>query len=641
MRLQNVDLDEALKRIVEGTASATGSKFFAALVMNLCKALHTHGAWVTEYLEDARRLRALAFWLGGKFVPEYEYDITGTPCENVIDKSQLVHVPERVVELYPQDPDLKPFGAVSYMGVPLTDVDGSVMGHLAVLDTRPLPHEPRTLALFRIFAARAAAELQRLRAEAQVRENEQKLSRLVDSAMDAIVELNREFTVTRCNPAAGKVFKCVDGQITGRNFRLMLQAESRGKLTKLIDELDRQPQGQQYLWVPGGLETVCDNGESFLAEATLSRYKLRRQPFYTLILRNIQDRLVAEQKIQSLTTATRYLQEEIKSLHNFENIIGHSKPMLALLNDLNQVAGTDATVLVLGETGTGQELIARAVHAASSRSDMPLIKVNCAAMSATLIESELFGHEKGAFTGATARREGRFALAHGGSIFLDEIGELPPELQVKLLRVLQEGEFEPVGSSKTQKVDVRVIAATNRDLQQEVKEGRFREDLFYRLNVFPLQAPPLRERGDDIILLATAFARKSAQKIGRSLQPLTAGDQARLKAYDWPGNVRELQNVIERAVITARDGRLNLDRALPETAKRAIPLSPSGTSAELSETQIRTAQELLDFERQNLLKALEACNWKVAGSRGAASLLGIPPSTLSSRMKTLGIRRPR
>ena len=260
-----------------------------------------------------------------------------------------------------------------------------------------------------------------------------------------------------------------------------------------------------------------------------------REPFYTLILRNVNARLQAQQKIRSLTVEAEYLREEIKELQNFDEIVGQSEPVARVLRDIEEVAGTDATVLILGETGTGKELIARAIHRTSRRREKPLIKVNCAAMPATLIESELFGHEQGAFTGATKKREGRFALADGGTIFLDEIGELPVDLQVKLLRVLQEGEFEPVGSSRTQKVDVRVIAATNRDLKQATREGKFREDLYYRLNVFPIELPPLRERGDDIGLLAANFARKFAQRMGRSIESLSEDCIRRLQGLQLAG----------------------------------------------------------------------------------------------------------
>jgi transcriptional regulator with GAF, ATPase, and Fis domain len=324
-------------------------------------------------------------------------------------------------------------------------------------------------------------------------------------------------------------------------------------------------------------------------------------------------------------------------------IVGRSPALRRALQGVTQVAATHATVLLLGETGTGKELFARALHDRSTRRERPLVKVNCAAIPATLIESEFFGHERGAFTGATQRREGRFALADGGTIFLDEIGELPLELQGKLLRALQEGEFEPVGGSRTRKVNVRVIAATNRDLQDAVWSGAFREDLFYRLSVFPLRLPPLRERGDDVVLLATSLAEKLAAALGRRVAPLSPADAAALRAYRWPGNVRELRNVIERAIITSPDGRLHLDRVLPHSGAEPGPASPSaGASADGREipTEILTERRLRQLERANMLAALERAGWRVAGEGGAAALLDVSPSTLKSRMKALEIRRP-
>ena len=633
----DLDVDASLRTILEGTATETGERFFAALVENLARALNTHGAWVTEYIEEQRRLKAMAFWMGGQWIHGWEMVVDGTPCERVVDERCLIHIPDNLLDIYGNDPDVRAVGAASYMGMPLLDLDGKILGHLAVLDLRPMPKEPRAEALFQIFAARAAAEMRRLRAEKQVREREEKLGRLVNSAMDAIIELNRNLNVTRVNAAAEKVFGCSSPEIVGQLFTRFLSSDSRERLARLIIELDLRPEGERYSWIPGGLNAQSASGEAFPAEATVSRFDMGREAFYTLILRNVNARLQARQKIRSLTVEAEYLREEIKELQSDE-IVGQSEPLARVLRDIQEVAGTDANVLILGETGTGKELIARAIHRKSHRCEKPLIKVNCAAMPATLIESELFGHEQGAFTGATKKREGRFALADGGTIFLDEIGELPVELQVKLLRVLQEGEFEPVGSSRTQKVDVRVIAATNRDLKQATKEGKFREDLYYRLNVFPIELPPLRERGDDISLLASTFANKFAQRMGRLIEPLSEACIGRLKAYGWPGNVRELQNVIERAVITARDGRLNLDRALPESAKEMI--AEAVLSAETPK-RVRTAKELEELERANLMAALEATGWRVAGETGAAQLLGMKPTTLSSRIKALGIERPR
>jgi PAS domain S-box-containing protein len=631
-----LDEDIALRTILEGTSSETGEPFFAALVKNLAKALGTSGAWVTEFQEDCQRLRALAFWHDGSWVDDYEYSVLGTPCEAVVGEARLVHVEDKVVELYPDDPDLKAHGAVSYMGVPLRDVDGRILGHLAVLHNQPMPEEPRHEAILQIFAARASAELQRIRAESELLWREEKLARLVDSAMDAIIELDHNLKVTRMNPAAEKVLACDANQVEGRDFGRFVSEESRGKLAALIQELDARPEKERYLWIPGGLDAKRADGKDFPAEATLSRFEMRHGTYHTLILRNVNERLEAEKKIRSLTVETEYLREEIKALQGPGDIIGESEPMKRLLADIQQVADTDATVLLLGETGTGKEVVAGAVHGASGRPNKPLIKVNCAAIPATLIESEFFGHEKGAFTGATQKREGRFALADGGTIFLDEIGELPLELQVKLLRVLQEGEFEPVGSSTTKKVDVRVLAATNRDLKESVEQGKFREDLYYRLNVFPIRLPPLRERGKDIALLASSFAERCARRLGRTIE-LSEQCIRRLTAYSWPGNVRELENVIERAVITSRDRRLNLDRALPEMGRDELPAAPPARD----ESQILTARELLKLERENIIRALEAAGWRVAGEQGAAGLLGMKPSTLSSRMKALEIIRPR
>jgi PAS domain S-box-containing protein len=635
--LADLETDAALRAILEGTATETGHGFFAALVQNLSKALATHGAWVTEYFPAKRRLRALAFWMDDQWVKDYEVDIAGSPCEKVIDTRQLVHFPDRLLELYPNEPDVMAIGAVSYMGVPLFSEEGEILGHMAVIDRRPIPEEPRVHAIFKIFAARAAAELRRLRAEDEVRAREEKVGRLVGSAMDAIIELDDDMRVTSANPASEKAFQCPADKMIGQDFRHFVTEKDARRLVSLVADLDHRPEGQRSCWVTGGLTARCPEGRSFPAEATLARYDSHDQRFTTLILRNVRDRIEAEQKIRSLQEEREILREELDALHNDSALIGDSPALKQVLGDIRQVATTDATVLIIGETGTGKELVARAIHAASRRHDRPLITVNCAAIPATLIESEFFGHESGAFTGATKKREGRFALAHRGTIFLDEIGELPLDLQPKLLRVLQEGEFDSVGGSTTRKVDVRVLAATNRDLAKAVKEGRFREDLFYRLNVFPLHVPPLRARGDDIVSLASAFAERFAGKLGRRLAPLSADSARRLKAYNWPGNVRELQNVIERAVITATTDTLNLDRALPEATTSEIV---ADQPAELTPATIRTAREWEDLERANIVRALESVNWKISGDGGAARLLGMNPSTLTSRMKTLNIKKP-
>jgi PAS domain S-box-containing protein len=636
--LGELDEDAALRSILEGTSSETGERFFFALVENLAKALKTHGAWITEYFPEQRRLRALAFWMDGQWVHNYETDLAGTPCEQVIGTANLVHFPDKLLELFPDDRDVTDIGAVSYIGIPLKDIDSRILGHLAVIDRRPMPAAPRVLAIFKIFADRATAEMRRLRAEKQVREREEKLRALFDSVMDGVIELDANLKVTRMNPAAEKAFRCTAEGAVGQDFSRLISAASRQKFQTLLRDLNAAPEYHHSLWIPAGLEALRLDGAEFPAEATLSRFDVDGQRFYCLILRNIYERIEADRKIHSLAAEAAYLREEIKNLRGFDEILGQSATLKRVLEDIEQVAATDATVLIFGETGTGKELVARAIHSASGRRDKPLITINCAAVPASLMESEFFGHEKGAFTGATQRREGRFALAHRGTIFLDEVGELSLDLQAKLLRVLQEGEFNPVGSSVNKKVDVRVLAATNRDLDQAVRDGKFREDLYYRLNVFPIEVPPLRERKDDIGLLASAFANKFAQRIGRPIKPISEDCVSRLKAYSWPGNVRELQNVIERAVITSRNGELNLDRALPEVAKVTEREAPSPHAPA---TRVRTAKELEELERTNLITALEATSWRVAGAGGAAELLGMKPTTLSSRIKALGIERPR
>jgi len=301
---------------------------------------------------------------------------------------------------------------------------------------------------------------------------------------------------------------------------------------------------------------------------------------------------------------------------------------------IETVAPTDANVVISGETGTGKEIVTRAIHALSSRHDQPLIKVNCASIPRELFESEFFGHVKGAFTGAIKDRVGRFQLAHQGTLFLDEIAEIPLDIQGKLLRVLQEGEFERVGEAKTRRADVRIIAATNRNLKEEVEGGRFRQDLYYRLNVFPIEVPPLRHRGDDTRLLANHYLERAVRKLSRGPRSLTSAEAARLLSYDWPGNVRELQNVIERAVITNRGGPLSFD--LP-SSEGSGPSRPGG--AVRAEIDLVSDAEMRRRERDNMLRALEQTSWRVYGPEGAAALLGVKATTLASRIKKLELAR--
>ena len=349
-------------------------------------------------------------------------------------------------------------------------------------------------------------------------------------------------------------------------------------------------------------------------------------------VRRLRDQLAAE---------NAYLQEEIRSEHNFQEIVGNSQPLRHVLSQVTQVAPTAATVLIYGETGTGKELIARAIHARSERRGRPLVKVNCGAISAGLVESELFGHVKGAFTGAIQRRTGRFELANGGTLFLDEVSELPLDTQVKLLRVLQEGEFEPLGSSHSVRVDVRIITACNVDLAGAVAAGKFRSDLFYRLNVFPVKVPPLRERGSDVRELALFFVTSFARKFGKRIESVSEETLKRLSDYAWPGNIRELQNIIERAVILCSGSVFRLDQDLvpavntAETMKsQCLPTLPA-VKADPSTPPIT----LEEAERQHILSVLEHAKGVIDGPNGAAKILDMHPNTLRSRMKKLGVQR--
>jgi PAS domain S-box-containing protein len=332
-----------------------------------------------------------------------------------------------------------------------------------------------------------------------------------------------------------------------------------------------------------------------------------------------------------------YLREEVNIAMNFGRIIGRSPALKNMLAQVEAVANTPANVLVLGESGVGKELIARAIHARSDRSEGPLVKVNCASIPKELFESEFFGHVKGAFTGAHRDRVGRFQLADGGTIFLDEVGEIPLELQGKLLRVLQESEFERVGDDITRSVDARVVAATNRNLEKLVVDGEFREDLFYRLSVFPIEVPPLRQRKEDVMQLAQHFLDQTCNEFGRQAFKLTQAQAQAIQAYDWPGNVRELKNVIERAVILSKGNTLRLDLSLPQ----GVSAAASGMQPEAGGDSVLTEKQMRELQKQNLVAALRQTDWRVSGANGAAELLGIRPTTLADRIKSFGIRKPR
>ncbi|TXG35729.1 sigma 54-interacting transcriptional regulator [Seonamhaeicola maritimus] len=458
-----------------------------------------------------------------------------------------------------------------------------------------------------------------------------KMSGLINGAMDAIIMFNSDFRIILTNPSANTILQNDD--VLQRNVLFFFDDDSANLIEDIVKSgIEDKSSINKYL--PNIIKVIGSDNSETLNEGTISKYGSGSETFYTLILRNIEERLIAEDKINLLTKQTQYLEEEIKELTSSYGIIAENKAMKQALNLVQQVAKTDATVLIHGETGTGKELIARAIHKESKRNDKPLIRINCGAIPTNLIESELFGHKKGAFTGATVDRKGRFMLADKGTIFLDEIGEMPLELQPKLLRVIQEGEFDPVGSSETIKVDVRIITATHRDLLEFSKEGKFREDLYYRLNVFPIDVPVLRDRGNDLHLIAEEMLEQFSKKLNKPMIPLSEADKTLLSTYHWPGNVRELQNLIERAVIVSQNGEINWHAIIPNKA------GTQEANFQNNKQRILTIKEFNALEKENILKALKHTKWKISGKNGAAELLQIPPTTLTSRIKALGIERP-
>jgi PAS domain S-box-containing protein len=458
-----------------------------------------------------------------------------------------------------------------------------------------------------------------------------KLTGLIDGAMDAIIMFDSNFRIVLTNPSANKLLE--NDEVMQRNVLFFFDEASANLIENLVKSGLSGDKKSIHNYLPEIIKVIGSNETETLNEGTISTYGNDQETFFTLILRNIEERLIAEDQINLLTKKAEYLEEEIKELTDCYGIIAKDKIMLEVLKLIDQVAKTDTTVLITGETGTGKELVAKAIHDSSLRKDKPLIRINCGAIPTNLIESELFGHEKGAFTGAITSRKGRFLLADKGTIFLDEIGELPLELQPKLLRVIQEGEFDPVGSSQTIKVDVRIIAATHRNLLECSKEGKFREDLYYRLNVFPIDVPPLRDRGDDVGLIAQELITRFSKKLNKPVGLLTDSEKAILSAYDWPGNVRELQNLIERAIIISQNGAINWHSIIPNQ-------SVSEKKAQPQQDTILTPPQLNELEKENILKALKLTRWKISGKDGAAELLKLPPTTLASRIKALGIERP-
>jgi PAS domain S-box-containing protein len=484
------------------------------------------------------------------------------------------------------------------------------------------------------------------RIERVFREFERENQLLLRAAGDGIFGVNTEGKTTFVNPAGERMLGWKAEELIGRDMHTIVHhthpdgshypredcpiyaAFHDGAIHKIDHEVLWRKDGTSF-WVEYTSTPVRDRG--LLVGAVM-------------VFRDITQRREADEKLRAaleevgqlrnrLELENAYLQEEIRVEGNRHGIVGRSAAIEHVRRQIELVAPTGATVLIAGESGTGKELIGRAIHEASARSKRPLIRVNCAAVPHELFESEFFGHAKGTLAGAARDRVGRFELADGGTLFLDEVGEIPYDLQGKLLRVIEEGIFERVGEARTRKADVRVIAATNRDLKEDVRNGRFREDLYFRLNVFPIESVPLRDRRDDIPLLAAHFLRAAERKLASGELRISIADVRRLGRYDWPGNVRELQNAIERGAILARSGQARIDLPDQTSTRQPRPRRPGADSA-----AVLTEEDRRERDRANIVAALDACGGRVFGRGGAAELLDVKPTTLASRIKSLGIR---
>lgn len=637
--------------IAQGVSGETGEGFFRSLARHLARVLEADYLLV-GVLQNQDRIKTLAAYANGLEMPPIEYQLAGTPCEGVVGKG-LCSFSTGVQHLFPQDLMLAEIGAEGYVGSPIVDSSGRTLGLICAITKRPVPNIKLAEALLQIFVTRAAAELERKNREEALMRSEQRLRALVDHGNEAVIriELDQPFSpdlpeeeqidllyrhayVADCNEQAAKLFGfATAAEMIGQNIDHMSSRSDEEQIERLragirarwqFSQVERTIAGRTFLMtrqgeiedgkLTGGWVTARDITSLIEAEAEVRRLN-------TELAHRVEELTDLKARLEQ---DNAYLLDEINADHNLEELTGSSAPFRELTEAIRRVAATSATVLISGETGTGKELVARAIHNLSQRHNRPLVKVNCAAISAGLVESELFGHVKGAFTGATESRMGRFEYANGGTIFLDEISELPAETQAKLLRVLQEQEFEPVGSNRTIKVDVRVLAASNRDLAEAVREGRFRMDLYYRLMVVPVNVPPLRARRDDIPALTASLIARLSRQFGRKVRGVTEGMMRRLVAYDWPGNIRELENFLARAIVHCPGELLD------------TPLEPARTV----EAPPQRALSLEEAERQHIGNVLISSRWVVEGPNGAAEILKMNPSTLRSRMKRLGIHRP-
>ncbi|MDR4485363.1 MAG: sigma 54-interacting transcriptional regulator [Nitrospirales bacterium] len=609
-----------------------GNANFTATRTELVETLETllHGrtitvSWVNDHAVRVPPAPTEAIKLGiqgqqellAQFVDQSDAFVRGTPAvpeENVSAlelfylTNNIVARADNLVSLYDGWANAK----ISRM-VQWQILLGVIVGLLGVLLTKQIRQANKNL---------EKEVHERKHSEQILRESEQRHAQVLDSAMDAIMTIDQERCITFVNRAAATTFHLSAVEAKGEALERFLTPRSWQILNHHIQAHHSTSQVENYIWEQEGFMAQRATGEEFPVEATLSRANISGQTSYTLVMRD----LTVRHRMESSRPhpVSPLFKEPLPRTPQFEEIIGSSSLLQHVFEQIRKVAHTDATVLITGETGTGKELAARAIHRLSPRKDHVWMKVNCAGLPSGLVESELFGHEKGAFTGATDKMKGRFELAHGGTILLDEIGELPLETQSKLLRVLQEHEFERVGGTQTHHVDARIIAATNRNLEEAVELGAFRADLFFRLNTFPIAMPPLRELKEDIPLLTQYYVERFSKLLDKRIEEINPAVLDRLIHYEWPGNVRELANILERAVILCEKGTL-----------LAHHLSfPQFPGKHPMEEKIQTLQE---SERLHILRALEKTEGLVSGPHGAAALLGLNRSTLLSRMRKFGI----
>lgn len=614
-----------------------GEDYFKALANRLAVSLRVESVWLAEYLSSEDRLLPLVFYSRSKYLRQPGYPAFGTPCGQTMDDRSMFFQDQGVLQEFPKAKTyLGTVKANAYLASPLQDTDGRIIGLVGLADSSPLVFDDHFKTVFKLFVGKAQTALRLHRRSEEIQTQEKQLKGLIDGIQDLLVNFDKDGKVIMTNAAARNHLQWKSGEAKPGIYHF-LPTKDRNDVDRMIYQLDKSSDKESFLYFPEGFQVISALNEAFEVEGTLNRYELNGEWYYTMVLRSLDHKMKAEEELMSLLDRTQYLQHELEEVKLTSQLVGESESIKMLWQDIYMVAHTDATVLVHGETGTGKELVARQVHQISGRKSRPMVSVNCGAIPTNLIESELFGHVKGAFTGAVSDRKGRFELANGGTIFLDEIAELPLEMQVKLLRVIQEKEFEPVGSDKTIKVDVRIVAASHRNLSELTRKGEFRQDLYYRLNVFPIEVPALRERGDDILTLAESFIKKFEARMGKKTAPLSVVQKKALKRYAWPGNVRELQNILERAVIVTRDGNLDISKVLGNDSKEM--LTDNLTVVQPDEDKILTREELLILEKNNIIKALRATGGKVSGSGGAAELLNMVPTTLSSRIRSLGIRK--